>query len=270
MNIESAREIIKGIKVPFRCPYCLIFKRESNEFIEHIAAFHFLELKKTFDKLYVPEDEMIIINMNPNDVFEIPSNSVPPVQQSVSSSNFSNERFDISNKVFPVPSNSVPPVQQSVSSSSMIEITNERIKNNVDTSNDTMEITSNSNQPTSTVLYNILKNTPVKNVPVITDEELNLGYQMSYPKYCRICKKGFASQCYIHKHLNVEHQISNLAVIEANIIERAKKTYKKLKTPLSCKICDKWFLHASGLYKHLRSKHDLSAIKNIKAYVNLV
>jgi hypothetical protein len=256
MNFDSVRELIKNIKVPFRCPYCLIFKREANEFIEHIAAFHFLELKKTFDKLYVPEDEMIQINMNTNDVlFEIPSNTIKqPVNSSMKITNqILKNTFDKPEAIL----NSVSSIQKSFSP--LQHLTKNKNENTLETSNDVLKIFSNSFQST---MPNLLSNNPMnpdlapasQKVPIITDKEVEFGYQMSNAKYCKICKKGFASLCYIQKHLSLVHKITNLEIIQANILERTKKTFKKLK--ISCKLCNKSFKSNKTLNKHLRYIHD--------------
>jgi hypothetical protein len=258
MNFDSVKEFITKIKVPFRCPYCLIFKREANEIIEHIAAYHFLELKKTFDKLYLPEDEMIQINMNTNDVlFEISTNTI---KQPVNSS------MQITNQILKNTSdkpeallNSVSSIQQSYSPLKLlIKNTNEY---NFDTSNEVLKISSNSFQSiTPNLLLNVPRNLDLvpetQKVPIIADKEVEVGYQMSNVKYCKICKKSFATLCYIQKHLSLVHKITNFEIIQANILERTKKTFKKLKKPISCKICNKSLMTTNTLNKHLRNKHD--------------
>ena len=259
MNFDSVRELIKNIKVPFRCPYCLIFKREANEIIEHIAAFHFLELKKTFDKLYVPEDEMIQINMNTNDVlFEIPSNTIKqPVNSSMKITNqILKNTFDKPEAIL----NSVSSIQQSFSP--LQHLTKNKNENTLETSNDDLKISSNSFQLTTpNLLLNIPMNPDLapanQQVPIITDKEVEVGYQMSNAKYCKICKKGFASLFYIQQHLSLVHKIRNLEIIQANILERTKKTFKKFKKKShNCKICNESFMTTHTLNKHLRNKHD--------------
>ena len=198
ISLDRIQTTLKNITVPFRCPFCLTFEREANEFIEHIASFHFIELKKKFDKLHVPEDEMILISMNVNDIFETPSSSVPSIRQSLSNS-----------------SNN---------------ITNKIIENMLDATHENLEIP----QSKPKELLNILRNSHqiqrTQNFSVVTEscmaEQSKLENQIN-SKYCRICHKEFISSRQVHKHLNTEHHISNIGTKRVNVIETNKKPYER-------------------------------------------
>ena len=49
--------VVQNEETPFRCPFCLISREQADELIEHMAASHFLEIKKKFDRLYVLDEE---------------------------------------------------------------------------------------------------------------------------------------------------------------------------------------------------------------------